>query len=415
MHGRKKAAGDMSDNQEVPFHYLVFRCGWLVKNLHTAFDYVFNSKVKDRKCARVLAGWMDKTYGGISPSFKHIKTEKKKAELFMNALLHHHHTLPTRATYILFGSFLRFYDEFLEILSYDPSNKFDDPSMHPFVSQVNSIMEDCEVSEDLFNVWKKEIEEEFGAINYMALPTSDVPSCLIDGRPVADEIADVKKYSAGAYNKCQAMERLIKRQEATIQDLRKKNDMLLEKVQKTEENVKEILALLKGNRGELKRGASPETTLDDETAHVPPKKQLKFAPKYDVVVKTLDQSSPDMFLFHWTVNNATKAYYEHDKKAMTKSEKSKFEQRFHRLKNIATALMKFYDGDVLPAKPDKAQLIFQWKADIKFISQSCYAKGVEAFGKGKNLSKTMFVNCAKIGRCNCMHMFTFVSVFKIYI
>ena len=43
--GRKKAANTMSDFLD--FHIWSFRMGWMVRNMHSAFDYLFNSASKD--------------------------------------------------------------------------------------------------------------------------------------------------------------------------------------------------------------------------------------------------------------------------------------------------------------------------------------------------------------------------------
>jgi len=55
-HGRKRAAGNISDSV-VPFQYLVFRLGWVVKNMHTIYDYVHDSEFKDISAAKKLADW----------------------------------------------------------------------------------------------------------------------------------------------------------------------------------------------------------------------------------------------------------------------------------------------------------------------------------------------------------------------
>ena len=37
----------LSEDGNLQFHQLVFRCGWATKNIHTAFGYIFNSENKD--------------------------------------------------------------------------------------------------------------------------------------------------------------------------------------------------------------------------------------------------------------------------------------------------------------------------------------------------------------------------------
>ena len=89
-HGRKLGINVLSNVSSLPFQTIVFRAGWMVKNLHSAFDYIFNSLKKDDDCAHVLAGWMNqsdnKFQGGYSPRFEAIKTEPQQALLFLRAL-----------------------------------------------------------------------------------------------------------------------------------------------------------------------------------------------------------------------------------------------------------------------------------------------------------------------------------------
>ena len=80
----------LADDSGLPFHTIVFRAGWLAKNLHTAFDYIFNSVKKDDSCGHVQGGWTEKLdgeyLGGISPDFGSIKTEVEKAKNFVKLL-----------------------------------------------------------------------------------------------------------------------------------------------------------------------------------------------------------------------------------------------------------------------------------------------------------------------------------------
>ena len=46
--------------------------------MHSAFDYIFNSKIKDVAAGRVLAGWKDPNHGGIPPTYDDVVTNKKK-------------------------------------------------------------------------------------------------------------------------------------------------------------------------------------------------------------------------------------------------------------------------------------------------------------------------------------------------
>ena len=43
--GKKGAVNELSEKLEV--QYFAFRCGWLVKSFHSAFDYIVNTQKKD--------------------------------------------------------------------------------------------------------------------------------------------------------------------------------------------------------------------------------------------------------------------------------------------------------------------------------------------------------------------------------
>ena len=42
---KKASVNDLADHLQ--FHTFLFRCGWMARNLHTAFDYIFNTTLDD--------------------------------------------------------------------------------------------------------------------------------------------------------------------------------------------------------------------------------------------------------------------------------------------------------------------------------------------------------------------------------
>ena len=72
-------------------HTFVERCGWMVKNVHSLFDYVFVSPIQDSECGKTLQEWTMRglnnvIIGGLPPDLKHIKTSPEKLVPFVNAL-----------------------------------------------------------------------------------------------------------------------------------------------------------------------------------------------------------------------------------------------------------------------------------------------------------------------------------------
>ena len=56
-HGRKATAGLLSDRSDVQFEFVVFRLGWELKHMHSLYNYVQNSSIKDIRAARAISDW----------------------------------------------------------------------------------------------------------------------------------------------------------------------------------------------------------------------------------------------------------------------------------------------------------------------------------------------------------------------
>ena len=134
-HGRKATAGLLSDRSDVQFNFVVFRLGWELKIMHSLYDYVQNSRIKDIKAARAISDW-HKDSRGVSATFLSIKTDVPRAETFLQALFGHQEFMSDRVGYLLFGSLLIGWTEFIRILKSEPTGKFGDVRKHPVVRKV---------------------------------------------------------------------------------------------------------------------------------------------------------------------------------------------------------------------------------------------------------------------------------------
>ena len=102
-----------------------------MKNLHSTFDYIFNSAHKDSSYTFVLSGWLetiDSVYqGGFSPTFEAIKTEPEKAELFLKFLfIKQKDFVDEKVLKLCLASILRFYQGFEELISLKSNKKYKD-------------------------------------------------------------------------------------------------------------------------------------------------------------------------------------------------------------------------------------------------------------------------------------------------
>ena len=132
----------MADKGSLQFHQLCFRFGWATKNLHSAFDYIFNSLEKDKHCGKVLSGWVKKVNGkvagGYPPTADDITTKREVLYKFIKCLYGHQLVIQSNELKaLLIGIVMRFEDDFKNDLMNHPKKRYEDNlNYHPFVCQI---------------------------------------------------------------------------------------------------------------------------------------------------------------------------------------------------------------------------------------------------------------------------------------
>ena len=143
---KKSGVNDLADHLQ--FHTFLFRCGWMARNLHTAFDYIFNNERKDVACGKVLAGWTlvgsnGERHGGCPPK-TNMNHKPDVFDLFVKNLFfpHKKHLRNDNVDKILCTFVLLNHDEFNRILQEEPKGKFHDWKSHPFNLKLLSALAD---------------------------------------------------------------------------------------------------------------------------------------------------------------------------------------------------------------------------------------------------------------------------------
>ena len=160
--GRKVGVNVLSDDTYLQFHFFAFRSGWTVKNMHSDFDYIFNSVRKDMSCAKVLSGWKTirngEYNGGIPPTPDDIKTESDKVTTFIHFLFFNQNNIDWEVHKLLTGTLLHWYQDFQNILDQDPNQKYTIKRNYIAIDKIEQAQEQTQVSSSTFILWQKEIK-----------------------------------------------------------------------------------------------------------------------------------------------------------------------------------------------------------------------------------------------------------------
>ena len=138
---------------------IIFRCGWLVRNQHSVFDYIY---CKDRlidQGGKVLVDWTVKVggayYGGFTQTIDAVMVGKDLLVEFGLMLLVHHTSVSNEKKLILVTVLLHLYDDFCKTLEAHPEKVFEDLNVHVVVAKIEMTRKRCNISIDMFNQWKK--------------------------------------------------------------------------------------------------------------------------------------------------------------------------------------------------------------------------------------------------------------------
>lgn len=139
----------LADDGNLQFHSMCFRCGWATKNLHSAFDYIFNSGPKDQLCGKVLSNWHETGHkghikGGIPPNASDIKTYQEQLYTFINNLFAKQiYLVNKKIKYLLLGSILLWEDDFVSAIVNGPSSlTYDNEKKHPFLTELQKVKQE---------------------------------------------------------------------------------------------------------------------------------------------------------------------------------------------------------------------------------------------------------------------------------
>lgn len=135
----------MAEEGSLQFHQMCFRCGWVTRNIHSAFDYIYNSSNKDRQCGKVLGNWQrsvnGQLVGGYPPTSEDIVTETNVLFKFTNHLFSNQvHVTNNNFKKLMLGSILRWEDNVYEMIRKDPLGQYtNNLSSHGYVAEIEKI------------------------------------------------------------------------------------------------------------------------------------------------------------------------------------------------------------------------------------------------------------------------------------
>ena len=146
VHCGKKFGVQKLDDSNLTPQDLISRCGWLVKTLHSFFDYWTCTKASMEKSGRAINDWPH-LCGGFPPTMESINTSKSKVKPFVDCLMGRHIGLPLNVRYYLVANGIRFFDEFLNVLHDEPLGKYktleDKKTKNMFVNKVRDFLTNC--------------------------------------------------------------------------------------------------------------------------------------------------------------------------------------------------------------------------------------------------------------------------------
>lgn len=202
---KRHAVGKLQEH--LPPHSFVNRCGFVMKNMHTIFDYFVNSENQDEKAGLTLANWFHSydgvIQGGVPPSKNGIKTAQSKLPIFINLLFRTnkfgHSRFEQFATpgtkshvfELLALTIIRHEHSFREHLLSDPKDRWNGTEVHPFLLKLDEAYFMADVTEEEQNAWHLESRNEWVMLNFNGLPINEIEHNYADVKVDARSLVQV--------------------------------------------------------------------------------------------------------------------------------------------------------------------------------------------------------------------------------
>ena len=364
-----------------------------MKNMHTLYDYVCNSRAKDIQAAKGLSKWPAGAKA-VSATWESIKTEKHKAQEFLKCLFGHHKNLPLRVTYLLFGSLLIGYEEFVRVLQAEPTGRYADEKKHPVVLKIYQAMSLCGVSMELFKIWTDEIHGGYVSANYLSLPANLVPECQVDGRTVFKHMSESRVIMDELCVRQLKMQREITEMKSHVEELvendKKKTALLMDLL--TE--IRDLRTLHTGEP--LPKRAKLQDGINDESSSQPSVQGVVMPIPDWTIVSTKMKKAGDLanYVFKWHDNNVPESYQGYITEnflvknlKVPNSVKTDMSQKIKKVKTLLDNHMptEEKDGVIVPVvikeKPTKYEEYSRWEEETREISRKCFENAISYMGE----------------------------------
>ena len=152
------------------------------KNLHSTFDYVFNSSNKDGRYGQVLSDWKTaingEIVGGYPASTIDITADKNK---FDDNLFNCQIYLVDRdVKHLLFASILRLEDQFEQVASKNSLQRNFKTIKHIFIASLQKVKNENGITDMIWKSWKKQVLKGYYEKNFHSIPLNELSRIMND-------------------------------------------------------------------------------------------------------------------------------------------------------------------------------------------------------------------------------------------
>jgi len=162
---------------------VIFRAGWLVRAVHSLFQYVDQCEFQSDEAGKAAAGWKGpkidgRLLGGFPPTLEGLLQDDKMVQFVERLFASSNETMERKRFWA--AAILRHFDSFKSDMDEEPEG-FRAAAVkgtHPFLDRVTGALSDCRVSDDEFGAWKQHVRKNFVSKNMFGLQMHHIQAVL---------------------------------------------------------------------------------------------------------------------------------------------------------------------------------------------------------------------------------------------